>query len=436
MKKILLSFTIMCILVVTVCSKVNAASYNFNFSGPSEATNGQTVTLTITATGLTGKVTLSSTNATLSSSSVWVEKNTVNVTAKITGFPAKITATPSELTDNEYNIVNLSSKTVTINEKKTSTGGSSNSGGSNQSGGSSNSGSSSGGTTNKPSGGSSSSGSSGGSSSSGSSSTSKPNKKPSGGTSATQSPDGSYVPNENNIGSENSSNNYLQSITLSAGTLSPEFYRETFEYTVENLDDTITELEISAVAEDERASISGLGIISLTDGENRIPISVTAENGNVREYILIVNRKQNIQESDLRLQTLEISKINRNGEFQALEIPFNKENFEYSVDVEEDIIDLDVNPTVEKEGIIVEVTGDKNLKEGENIVSITLSSQEDENIQTTYIIKVNRQSALQTSAEVVKVNENWKIVVLVIELLVLIGEIVLYVYLKKKRKIK
>ena len=61
-------------------------------------------------------------------------------------------------------------------------------------------------------------------------------------------------------------------------------------------------------------------------------------------------------------------------------------------------------------------------------------SQEDENIQTTYVIKVNRQAAMQTSAEVVKMDETWKIVVLIIELLILVGEVILYIYLRKKRK--
>ena len=432
MKRIILSFIISAI-ILSYSNSIFAASYNFNFSGPSEASKGQTVTLTITATGLTGKVNLSSTNATLSSSSVWVEKNSVNITAKITGFPAKITASPSELTDNEYNIVSLGSKTVTINEKKTSSSGGSTSSGNNSSG------SSSGGSSsNKPStGGSSSSGGSSGSSGSTSKPSTNQNTKPSGGTASTQSPDQSYVPNENNL--ENgvkSSNNYLQSITLSAGTLSPEFYRETFEYTVENLDENINEIEITAVAEDERASISGLGKVSLVEGENRIVISVTAENKNVREYIIIINKKQSLQESDLRLQTLEISKINRNGEFSILEIPFDKETFEYSVEVEEDIEDLDVNPSVEKEGIIIEVTGDKNLKEGENFVNISLTSQDDETIQTNYVVKVKRHSAMQTSAEVVKINETWKIVTLCILFAILIGEVILYVYLKKKRKIK
>ena len=37
-------------------NKIRAASYGFNFVGPTSANNGDTITLTITANGLTGKV--------------------------------------------------------------------------------------------------------------------------------------------------------------------------------------------------------------------------------------------------------------------------------------------------------------------------------------------------------------------------------------------
>ena len=432
---------------------VKAASYSFNFTGPSEATSGQTVTLTITANGLTGKVNLNSTNASLSTNSVWVEKNSVNVTATITGFPAKITATPSELTDNEYNIVSISSKTITINQKQTSSGGSGSgntgsgsTGGTNQGGSSGGSSGSNTGSSGGTSGGGSSNsgGSTSGSGTSGGGSTNRPSSggnsgstsRPQTGTSSTQSPDGTYVPNNSNIddGSVKSSNNYLSSITLNAGNLSPEFYRETFEYTVENLPEDITELEINATAEDERAHISGLGVVSLNPGENRIQIEVTAENENVREYVLIVNRKQDLVESDLRLTTLEISQINKNGEFSTLEIPFDKETFEYNVEVDNDIVDLDVNPTVEKEGILVETTGEKNLKDGENIVSITLTAQNDENIQTSYVVKVNRKTGMEVSANVGQEDETWKIVVIGISLLILVIEVIAYIWMRKHNR--
>lgn len=249
MKKIVLGFIVS---ILILCSySVWGASYNFNFTGPSEATNGQTVTLSVTGTGLTGKVLLSATNATLSNSQVWVEKNTVNVTAKITGFPATITASPSELTDNDYNIVSIGAKTITIKEKQTQVVPPPSGGGSSGGSGSTGGGSSSGGT------------SSGGSSSSGSNkpSTSKPTTKPSTGSSSQQSPDKPSVPNESNLqnnGDVKSGNNYLQSITVNVGNLTPEFYRETFEYTVENIPEEVMDMEVSAVAEDERASISGL----------------------------------------------------------------------------------------------------------------------------------------------------------------------------------
>ena len=432
---------------------VKAASYSFNFTGPSEATSGQTVTLTITANGLTGKVNLSSTNASLSTNSVWVEKNSVNVTATITGFPAKITATPSELTDNEYNIVSISSKTITINQKQTSSGGSGSgntgsgsTGGTNQGGSSGGSSGSNTGSSGGTSGGGSSNsgGSTSGSGTSGGGSTNRPSSggnsgstsRPQTGTSSTQSPDGTYVPNNSNIddGSVKSSNNYLSSITLNAGNLSPEFYRETFEYTVDNLPEDTLELEINATAEDERAHISGLGVVSLNPGENRIQIEVTAENENVREYVLIVNRKQDLVESDLRLTTLEISQINKNGEFSTLEIPFDKETFEYNVEVDNDIVDLDVNPTVEKEGILVETTGEKNLKDGENIVSITLTAQNEENIQTSYVVKVNRKTGMEVSANVGQEDETWKIVVIGISLLILVIEIIAYIWMRKHNR--
>lgn len=433
-KLIILFFTV--ILIAFINSNVRAATYSFNFTGPTEATSGQTVTLTITGNGLTGKVNLSSSNATLSTTSVWIEKNSVNITAKITGFPAKITATPSELTDNEYNIVNISSKTITIKEKQTSSGGSTggSTGGTNQ-GGSSGGGTSSGGSSNSG-GTSSGNGTSGGStsgtnkpSSGGSTSTSKPQT----GTSSSQSPDQTVVPNESNIddGNVKSSNNYLSSITVNVGNLSPEFYRETFEYTVENLPEDITEIEVNATAEDERAHISGLGVISLEPGENRIKIDVTAENENVREYVLIVNTKEELVESDLRLEDLQISQIDKNGEFKPLDIQFDKETFEYAIDVENDIVDLDVNPTVQKEGIIVETTGEKNLKDGENIVWVTLTAQNNEEIQTSYIIKVNRKSGIEASANVVMLNEDWKIVVIGISLLILIVEIIAYIWMRK-----
>lgn len=262
----------------------------------------------------------------------------------------------------------------------------------------------------------------------------KPNSQT--GTIGVQNPSSQGVPTETHIEDANvkSSNNYLQSIELSLGRLSPDFYRETFEYEIVDLPEDIMEIEVNALAEDDKASVSGIGKIALNKGENNLELAVTAQNGNVRQYILKVNKKEEIKESDLRLDTLEISAVNDKGEFSNIDFGFDKEKFEYNISVPGNIIDLDINPTVQREGIIVETFGEKNLEEGENLVEIILTSQADSSIQTRYNIRVNKESIKEVNASVSKKDETWKIIVLIILITILLAELALYLYLLKRKK--
>lgn len=431
------------IVIITNASNILvAATYSFNFTANQlEANKGDTITLTITANGLTGNVKLSSNNASLSDSQKWVEKNTVTITAKITNFPATITATPVELTDNDYNIVSISPKTVTIKEKpgQTSSGGGTQAGNQGQ-------------TENKPnegqSGGQTNQGQTGSEGNQGSQtnqgSQANQNQQPS----RPQNQGNAQVtkPNQNNSNNNNSpnnvsgnnqhitksSNNYLKSLSTNIGTLTPEFYRETFDYTIDNIIED--EIEISAEAEDEKASVDGTGSIALSEGENKLTIDVRAENEQVRTYTIIVNKKETLKESDLRLKSLEIQTINEKNEFNNIDLEFSKEKFDYNLDVEDNITDLSILPTVEKEGIIVEIKGDKNLSEGENNVDIVLTNQEDEAIKTTYTIKVNRKAKpiVEVSANTNKLSN--KTIYIIMGIIILAAVIVCAIILIIKNK--
>ena len=200
-----------------------------------------------------------------------------------------------------------------------------------------------------------------------------------------------------------SSNNYLKSITVGTGKLSPEFYRETFEYTVE-FDDTVNlydlkEIEISAIAEDERATIEGAGTIQLQDGENNITLTVKAENGSARTYTIKVVKPEAIEQSSLRLKTLVLNGINTNGEYQTINLDFEPETFEYNITVPNTITSISINPTTENEDIIIESNGGENLNEGNNRIIIMLTSPSDDTMKTTYTINVERQAALITNEE-------------------------------------
>ena len=90
---------------------------------------------------------------------------------------------------------------------------------------------------------------------------------------------------------EYSSNNYLEELSIDGFELSPEFDKETLEYSVEVPNDT-EKVIINAKKEDSTASVSGSGEVSVSEGANKIEVKVTAQNGNERVYIINVNVKE------------------------------------------------------------------------------------------------------------------------------------------------
>ena len=87
-----------------------------------------------------------------------------------------------------------------------------------------------------------------------------------------------------------SSNNYLKGLSIKGLKLTPEFDKQTIDYTIEEELD-VDSIEISADLDDSRAKVSGTGTIKLETGENNIRVDVTSENGIVRTYNIKVIRK-------------------------------------------------------------------------------------------------------------------------------------------------
>ena len=84
-----------------------------------------------------------------------------------------------------------------------------------------------------------------------------------------------------------SKDNYLSSLSVSNYDLTPAFDKKTTEYSLE-LENNVREIKVSAKANDSKAEVEGTGKHSLSEGQNKIKISVTAENGNVRNYMINV----------------------------------------------------------------------------------------------------------------------------------------------------
>lgn len=91
--------------------------------------------------------------------------------------------------------------------------------------------------------------------------------------------------------SSKSPDNSLSSLKLSQGTLSPEFYYSTTSYTATVPYET-TSVEVTAKTSNSKAEIESIsGASDLQPGENKITITVRAENGAKALYTIKVTRE-------------------------------------------------------------------------------------------------------------------------------------------------
>lgn len=86
-----------------------------------------------------------------------------------------------------------------------------------------------------------------------------------------------------------SDNNYLSELSVKGYTLNKEFSKENATYFI-TVEKDVSSLEIIANADDEASLVCIYGNEELSEGTSKILISVTAENGNVRNYRIYVTK--------------------------------------------------------------------------------------------------------------------------------------------------
>lgn len=84
-----------------------------------------------------------------------------------------------------------------------------------------------------------------------------------------------------------SSDNFLKDLSIDGYKLTPEFNKDTLEYSV-TVPSTVNKVNILATKNDSTASIDGIGEKEVVEGANPFEIVVTAQNGSTRTYQLNV----------------------------------------------------------------------------------------------------------------------------------------------------
>ena len=182
---------------------------------------------------------------------------------------------------------------------------------------------------------------------------------------------------------EKNTNNNLSSLSIKGATLSPEFNKDTLQYTVQ-IEENITKLDIEAKAENSKAKVEIQGNEELLNGENTIKVIVTAEDNTSKTYVIKAIRGNKVAttlDDTLKLSKLEILGVSFDG-------GFDPEKYTYDLSLNLAVSNLTITAEPNQEDAKVEIIGNQDFKEGENLITIMLTSA-DKSQTATYQIKVN-----------------------------------------------
>lgn len=133
-----------------------------------------------------------------------------------------------------------------------------------------------------------------------------------------------------NVSEPPSTNNNLDTLSVSHGGLNPGFSASTTNYSV-NVDTDVTSISVFATPSDSGARVEGAGSHSLDYGNNTIYVKVIAPSGDAKTYTITVNRKDN-RSGNNNLSSLSIEGGTLNEGFDTYntsytgKIPFEYEN--------------------------------------------------------------------------------------------------------------
>lgn len=177
----------------------------------------------------------------------------------------------------------------------------------------------------------------------------------------------------------------------------------------------------ATIPKDSKAKIvSGTGNVTLKEGVNKVEVKVVAEDGTPKTYTLNITREkveenatttndilpnepqENLeqepevtQKEPIGLKSLSIKNLNLNPKFDS-------ETYEYTIELTEDISSLDIDAKSTNSNTTVEIIGNKELKIGENIITILVSDSESDEHATYQIIVNKNMSSNEVVGEV-----NW-----------------------------
>lgn len=174
------------------------------------------------------------------------------------------------------------------------------------------------------------------------------------------------------------SNASLSKLVIDGYDLYPEFNKNTTKYYV-SIPTSVKSIDVEAEAEVDTSSVKTTGNTALTKTENNVYVTVTAKDKTARRYTIVVTKQE---DNGLKLSELSIENV-------EFETPFSEDKYYYNAKAEiikkDEIPPFEIKATPNSEDAEVEILGNKNIKEGENLITILLKEGDD---YTSYQVNV------------------------------------------------
>lgn len=186
------------------------------------------------------------------------------------------------------------------------------------------------------------------------------------------------------------------------------FKKATTSYDV-SVPNEASSITIYATANSNKAKVEGIGKKELKEGQNSFEIKVTAEDGKTtKKYTLNITRKTAEESSNTNTENEENNETEESNKniigLTGLEVKgfkispeFSNDIYEYNLELNKDLSELEIIPSVSGENIKVDITGNSELQEGENTITLLVHNSETDET-TTYQIIVNKKVSIDLTA--------------------------------------
>lgn len=179
---------------------------------------------------------------------------------------------------------------------------------------------------------------------------------------------------------------------------------------------SVTSINVYAYKGQEDQTISGTGTKTLQEGENQFSVVVTAQDGTKKTYTINVTREAMTQENTVVDETaiedvtdvVGLKELTISG--VELSPAFDQNVYEYTAKLIGDKTTLDIQAIPVNENQKVEIIGNEDLKEGENVITIlvtgTTTTENTENTVTTNTTAGGTQTSENTITYQIIVNKS------------------------------